>query len=115
MACSDVKERFHNLILLLIIFIRNMAEFDWQLDQLMELIPIFCTIFFSEFFIDWVKHAFVLKFNYMSAQVFNEFKVKLANEMVDTKKKQVNKNFLNILFTKKHGKFNSNGIFFKIT
>jgi len=66
-----------------------MAEFDWQLDQLMELIPIFCTIFFSEFFIDWVKHAFVLKFNYMSAQVFNEFKVILANEMFDTKKKQV--------------------------
>ncbi len=71
-----------------------MAEFDWQLDQLMELIPIFCTIFFSEFFIDWVKHAFVLKFNNMSAEVLDDFKVVLANEMVDIKKKQVNIPFL---------------------
>ena len=30
MACSDVKERFHVLILLLMILMRNMAEFDWQ-------------------------------------------------------------------------------------
>jgi hypothetical protein len=33
MTCSDVKERFHYLILLLIILIRNMAEFDWQLGK----------------------------------------------------------------------------------
>lgn len=31
MSCSDVKERFQYLILLLIVFIRNMAEFEWQI------------------------------------------------------------------------------------
>ena len=40
------------------------------LDQLLELIPSFCAIFFSEFFIDWIKHAFVIKFNEISNEVF---------------------------------------------
>ena len=39
------------------------------IDQLNELVPSFLTIFFSEFFIDWIKHAFVLKFNNISAKV----------------------------------------------
>lgn len=33
MSCYDVKERFHNLIFILIIFIRNMAEFGWQMGK----------------------------------------------------------------------------------
>ena len=40
-------------------------------EQLFELIPIAMTIFFLEFFIDWVKLAFVLKFNDISAEVIN--------------------------------------------
>ncbi len=35
MSCYDVKERFHNMIFMLIIFIRNMAEFDWQIGKLL--------------------------------------------------------------------------------
>ena len=78
----------------MIIMIRNMAEFDWQLgrlwdeiifiehkfglnnnefffkEQLFEFIPVFMTVFFSEFFIDLIKHAFVMKFNKISAKVF---------------------------------------------
>ncbi|CAF0727605.1 unnamed protein product [Brachionus calyciflorus] len=88
MACSDVKERFQNLILLLIVFIRNMAEFDWQTDQLFELIPILCIIFFFEFFIDWVKHAFVLKFNDIPAEVFKDFKLDLAYKALESRKKR---------------------------
>lgn len=91
MSCSDVKERFVYMSLLLIILIRNMAEFDWQLEQLFELIPVFCTIFFSEFFIDWIKHAFVLKFNNISAEVFNEFKINLSYLLIEAKNKRVRK------------------------
>lgn len=29
-SCSDVKERFHYSILLLVVFVRNMTEFHWN-------------------------------------------------------------------------------------
>ncbi|KAL3863661.1 hypothetical protein ACJMK2_005409, partial [Sinanodonta woodiana] len=29
-SCSDVKERFHYIILLLVVFIRNMSEVNWD-------------------------------------------------------------------------------------
>lgn len=88
MSCNDVKERFYNLVFLLIIFIRNMAEFDWHIDQLFELIPTFCTIFLIEFFIDWVKHAFVMKFNDISEEVFKDYKLRLAYDFIDSRTKE---------------------------
>lgn len=33
MSCSDAKERFQNLILLLVVLIRNMTEFDWEMGK----------------------------------------------------------------------------------
>lgn len=30
MSCSDVRERFHYVLLLAIVCIRNMAEFNWN-------------------------------------------------------------------------------------
>ncbi|RNA18983.1 transmembrane anterior posterior transformation 1 -like protein [Brachionus plicatilis] len=88
MSCSDVKERFQYLILLLTVLIRNMAEFEWQIEQLFEFFPIMCTIFIFEFFIDWVKHAFVLKFNDIPTEVFKDFKLSLAYEMLESRKKR---------------------------
>lgn len=88
MSCTDVKERFYNLVFLLIIFIRNMAEFDWHMDEFFVLIPTFCTIFFSEFFIDWIKHAFVMKFNGLSEEVFKDYKLQLAYDFIDSRQKE---------------------------
>jgi hypothetical protein len=34
MACSDVRERFHYAILLFMVGVRNMAEFNWDLGYL---------------------------------------------------------------------------------
>lgn len=97
MACSDVKERFHFLILLLMILMRNMAEFDWEFDQLCELIPIFMIIFFAEFFIDWIKHAFVLKFNDIPTEVFKEYKMTLAYDLTEAKQKLAVRNHADII------------------
>ena len=60
-----------------------------MLEQLCELIPIFMIIFFSEFFIDWIKHAFVLKFNDIPTEVFKEYKMTLAYDLTETKQKLV--------------------------
>lgn len=34
MSCSDVRERFHYVLLLAIVCIRNMAEFNWNTGML---------------------------------------------------------------------------------
>ena len=33
MSCSDVRERFHFLVLLAIVCIRNLTEFSWNLGK----------------------------------------------------------------------------------
>jgi hypothetical protein len=85
-----------------------MAEFDWQFgnyfkllpffisndliccfdlkEHLVELIPIMISIFFAEFFIDWIKHAFILRFNDLSADLFKEFKTTLSYDLINTKR-----------------------------
>ena len=32
-SCSDVKERFHLSVLLFVVFMRNMTEFNWDLGK----------------------------------------------------------------------------------
>ena len=78
------------------------------------------TVFFSEFFIDWIKHAFVMKFNNISAKVikflffllfiifpifskhsikvFEDFKITLAQDYFESKKKRVNINTIDSSF-----------------
>ena len=36
MSCSDVRERFHFVILLAIVGVRNMTEFSWNMGQYMQ-------------------------------------------------------------------------------
>ena len=60
-----------------------------KIDQLYELIPTLCIIFFSEFFIDWVKHGFVLKFNDINESVFYDYKLTLANDLMNSRQKLV--------------------------
>lgn len=33
MACSDARERFHLVILILIVLFRNMADFNWDVGE----------------------------------------------------------------------------------
>ena len=33
MSCSDVRERFHFLVLLAIVCVRNLTEFSWNLGK----------------------------------------------------------------------------------
>ena len=85
MSCSDVRERFHYAILWFMVGVRNMAEFNWDLDQLSELMPMVIGIFASEAFIDWIKHGFIVKFNNIPIEVYSDYKQCLAKDMIKTK------------------------------
>lgn len=84
---SDVRERFHTVILLLVVVLRNMTAVNWKLDHLTEMVPDLVrhfSIFFkililifqvmviiAELIVDWLKHAFITKFNEISADVYH--------------------------------------------
>ncbi|ELU04873.1 hypothetical protein CAPTEDRAFT_5824 [Capitella teleta] len=87
MSCSDVRERFHLIVLLGIVGVRNMTEFSWNMDHLMVLIPDIFLVLLSEFLVDWVKHAFITKFNDISSDVYREYTVSIAYDLANSRQK----------------------------
>ncbi|XP_069140488.1 transmembrane anterior posterior transformation protein 1 homolog [Argopecten irradians] len=81
-SCSDVKERFHYTVLLAVVFIQNMTEFSWNIEHVWVIIPDVVIVFCAEFMVDWVKHAFILKFNEMSADIYHSYKKRLSEDMI---------------------------------
>lgn len=86
-SCSDVKERFHYSILLLVVFVRNMTEFHWNPDHIWVILPDTLMVLGAEVLVDWIKHAFITKFNEISAESYRKFTVNLAQDMVTSRQK----------------------------
>ncbi|MBN3297002.1 TAPT1 protein, partial [Amia calva] len=89
MSNSDIKERFTNYILLLIVCLRNMEQFSWNPDHLWVLFPDVCMVIASEITVDVVKHAFITKFNDITADVYSEYRASLAFDLVSSRQKNV--------------------------
>ncbi|KAM3864781.1 transmembrane anterior posterior transformation protein 1 homolog [Diretmus argenteus] len=87
MSNSDIKERFTNYILLLIVCLRNMEQFSWNPDHLWVLFPDVVMVIASEVAVDSVKHAFITKFNDISADVYGEYRASLAFDLVSSRQK----------------------------
>ncbi|XP_056265971.1 transmembrane anterior posterior transformation protein 1 homolog [Pseudoliparis swirei] len=87
MSNSDIKERFTHYILLLIVCLRNMEQFSWNTDHLWVLFPDVIMVIASEVAVDIVKHAFITKFNDISADVYGEYRASLAFDLVSSRQK----------------------------
>ncbi|XP_044273639.1 transmembrane anterior posterior transformation protein 1 homolog isoform X4 [Varanus komodoensis] len=87
MSNSDIKERFTNYVLLLIVCLRNMEQFSWNPDHLWVLFPDVCMVIASEVAVDIVKHAFITKFNDITADVYSEYRASLAFDLVSSRQK----------------------------
>ncbi|XP_041931336.1 transmembrane anterior posterior transformation protein 1 homolog isoform X1 [Alosa sapidissima] len=85
MSNSDIKERFTNYVLLLIVCLRNMEQFSWNSDHLWVLLPDVFMVILSEMAVDVVKHAFITKFNDITADVYSEYKASLAFELISSR------------------------------
>ena len=55
------------------------------MSQFWPLVDFVVVVFVVEFFVDWVKHGFILKFNELSSEVYREYILSLAHDMVKTK------------------------------
>uniref|UniRef100_H0VB09 Transmembrane anterior posterior transformation 1 n=1 Tax=Cavia porcellus TaxID=10141 RepID=H0VB09_CAVPO len=87
MSNSDIKERFTNYVLLLIVCLRNMEQFSWNPDHLWVLFPDVYMVVASEIAVDIVKHAFITKFNDITADVYSEYRASLAFDLVSSRQK----------------------------
>ncbi|GAA5860937.1 hypothetical protein JCM8547_003894 [Rhodosporidiobolus lusitaniae] len=113
LTCADIVERFQLGFLLFIIAIRNLIElssasssslfsflpasfrslsFTFSLPSLptLSLLQLIFSpavvVLFSECFVDWLKHAFITKFNHIRPGVYGRFVDVLCKDLVDGKK-----------------------------
>ncbi|XP_051915539.1 transmembrane anterior posterior transformation protein 1 homolog isoform X1 [Hippocampus zosterae] len=87
MSNSDIKERFTSYVLMLIVCLRNMEQFSWNLEHLWVLFPDVFMILTSEVAVDAIKHAFITKFNDITADVYSEYRASLAFDLVSSRQK----------------------------
>ncbi|XP_030252114.1 LOW QUALITY PROTEIN: transmembrane anterior posterior transformation protein 1 homolog [Sparus aurata] len=87
MSNSDIKERFTSYVLLLIVCLRNMEQFAWNPDHLWVLFPDVLMVVLSEVAVDIIKHAFITKFNDITADVYSEYRASLAFDLVSSRQK----------------------------
>ncbi|XP_077433666.1 transmembrane anterior posterior transformation protein 1 homolog isoform X1 [Vanacampus margaritifer] len=87
MSNSDIKERFTSYVLMLIVCLRNMEQFSWNLEHLWVLFPDVFMVLTSEVAVDAIKHAFITKFNDLTADVYSEYRASLAFDLVSSRQK----------------------------
>ncbi|XP_058452576.1 protein TAPT1 homolog [Malaya genurostris] len=87
LSCSDVRERFNLTILMLIVLIQTMKEFSWKSEQFFVMMPDCMYVMLTELLVDWIKHAFITRFNEIPVDVYREYTTSLAYDMTQTRQK----------------------------
>lgn len=83
LSCADIIERFQLSLYLLIIGFRNLSEMRNSLDGrfLVESLAVpLSVVWVSEIGVDWLKHAFITKFNHIPPEVYVRFADILAKD-----------------------------------
>lgn len=88
MSCSDVRERHHLLILIIVVLMQTSKAYNWDEKHLYVLLPECAIILLSETMVDWAKHAFVTRFNEISSDVYQEYTITLAYDLTSSKLKR---------------------------
>jgi len=84
-SCSDVRERFHLFSLLFIVVLQTMKEYGWKEESFWSLAPDCLLVLAAEVLVDWIKHAFITRFNEVSADVYKDYTISLAYDLAQTK------------------------------
>ena len=87
MSCSDVRERFHLFALLFVVVVQTMKEYGWREESFWSLAPDCLLVLGAEILVDWIKHAFVTRFNDLPAEVYHDYTISLAYDLAQTKQK----------------------------
>lgn len=85
LSCSDIRERFHLCFLLFIVVMQTMKEYSWKTEHFWLLLPDCVVVIVVEFFVDWLKHAFITKFNDLSLDIYRDYTTSLAYDLAQTR------------------------------
>jgi hypothetical protein len=87
-TCSDILERFQLLAYVFLISVNNFRMEFWSFDinVLPSILYVLMIIWGTEHLVDWTKHAFVIKFNRISPNVYSKYRYILASDVSDTRK-----------------------------
>ncbi|ERL87191.1 hypothetical protein D910_04591 [Dendroctonus ponderosae] len=80
-SCSDVRERFHLVVLLFVVILQTMREYNWKIDILWQLIFDSFAVLVAELLVDWIKHAFITRFNELNADVYKDYRTSIAYDL----------------------------------
>lgn len=97
MSCSDVRERHHLLVLLIIVLIQTLKEYSWDERQLYFLAPYCMLIILTEVMVDWFKHAFVTRFNEMPTGIYQQYSLLLAYDAVNCRLKRAHSDHSDVI------------------
>ncbi|XP_056641417.1 protein TAPT1 homolog isoform X2 [Diorhabda sublineata] len=86
-SCSDVRERFHLCTLLFIVILQTMREYSWKSERFWVMLPDCLCILLAEMFVDWIKHAFITRFNELNLDVYRDYTTSLAYDVAQTRQK----------------------------
>ena len=86
-SCSDVRERFHLFALLFVVVVQTMKEYGWREESFWSLAPDCLLVLGAEVVVDWIKHAFITRFNDLPAEVYHDYTISLAYDLAQTKQK----------------------------
>jgi len=87
-AVLDILERFQLLAYVFLISVNNFRMEFWSFDinVLPSILYVLMIIWGTEHLVDWTKHAFVIKFNRISPNVYSKYRYILASDVSDTRK-----------------------------
>ncbi|XP_075222908.1 protein TAPT1 homolog isoform X2 [Lycorma delicatula] len=86
-ACSDCRERFHLFFLLFIVVLQTMKEYAWSEETFWVLLPDCLMVLLAEILVDWIKHAFITRFNELPVDVYRDYTLSLAYDLAQTRQK----------------------------
>ena len=77
-------ERFQLLVFLMMIALYNLNSYSWTLSRavLEEVGIMVFVVWMMEVVVDWMKHAFVIKFNRIHSPTYFKFGTVLATEVI---------------------------------
>jgi len=64
-----------------------MKEYGWREDSFWTLAPDCLLVLGAEILVDWIKHAFITRFNEVPADVYKDYTISLAYDLAQTKQK----------------------------
>ena len=82
-----MRERFHLFVLLFIVVLQTMKEYSWREERFWVLIPDCVMVLLAEVFVDWVKHAFITRFNELPVDVYKDYTTSLAYDTAQTRQR----------------------------